>query len=158
MLKTGLRRGEVLGLDWRDMDIELREILVRYGKGRKSRLVPIEDQDVIAGLVSLRDRRGVLVADDASLRAPVFVSTRGTRLPRSSLYRLFHRAFHAAEVDSRGIMPHSLWLTFGSVLCARGVPVPYVKELLGHEDIGSTMVYVHSTPAALRAAVRKLRD
>ena len=54
--------------------------------------------------------------------------------------------------------PHSLRHTFGTVLCDRGVPVPYVKELLGHEDISSTMVYVHSTPAALRAAVKKLQE
>ena len=38
------------------------------------------------------------------------------------------------------------------------LPVPYVKDLLGHADIGSTMVYVHSTPLALRAAVRKLAE
>jgi len=38
------------------------------------------------------------------------------------------------------------------------VPVPYVKDLLGHEDIGSTMVYVHSTPKALREAVSRLKD
>ena len=44
------------------------------------------------------------------------------------------------------------------MLCAKGVPVPYVKDLLGHEDIGSTMVYVHSTPVALRKAVRQLGE
>jgi len=159
MLKTGLRRSEVLDLTWRDVDLKRGELLVRYGKGGKSRRVPLEDTDLLARLARLREARGIGVnGDEASLLAPILVSTRGTRLAHSSFYRLFHRVLTVAELDGRGITPHGLRHTFGSVLCARGVPVSYVKDLLGHEDIGSTMVYVHSTPAALRAAVRKLRD
>ena len=88
----------------------------------------------------------------------MFVSTRGIRLSRTSFYRLFHRVLAAGGAAGRGITPHALRHTFGTMLCAKGVPVPYVKELLGHEDIGSTMIYVHSTPIALRHAVRKLTE
>jgi site-specific recombinase XerD len=63
-----------------------------------------------------------------------------------------------ADLAGKGITPHALRHTFGSMLCAKGVPVPYVKDLLGHEDIGSTMIYVHTTPAALRQAVRSLGE
>jgi len=96
--------------------------------------------------------------DETTLDAPVFASTRGTHISYSSFYRLFHRLLAVAELSGRSVTPHTLRHTFGSVLCERGVPVPYVKDLLGHSDIGSTMVYVHSTPTALRAAVRKLRE
>ncbi|MBN1961183.1 MAG: tyrosine-type recombinase/integrase [Deltaproteobacteria bacterium] len=88
----------------------------------------------------------------------MFVNTRHTSIKESSFYRLFHRMLAEAELSGRGVRPHTLRHTFGSMLCERGVPVPYVKELLGHEDIGSTMIYVHSTPAALRDAVRKLAE
>jgi site-specific recombinase XerD len=157
MLKTGLRRAEVVGLAWRDVDTSRRELLVRHGKGDKSRRVPIEDRDLLTRLEGLRETRGVdRPGNDAALLSPVFVSTRDKKIAWSSFYRLFHRVLKHAELAGKGITPHALRHTFGSMLCAKGVPVPYVKDLLGHEDIGSTMVYVHSTPKALREAVRKL--
>lgn len=159
MLKTGLRRGEVVALEWRDVDLDRRELLVRHGKGDKSRSVPIEDADLLARLEALRAARGVDRPDnEAAALAPVFVSTTGKPMAWKSFYRLFHRLLAQAELAGRVITPHSLRHTFGSMLCARGVPVPYVNELLGHEDIGSTMIYVHSTPRALGEAVRKLKD
>ena len=159
MLKTGLRRSEVLDLGWGDVDLERGELLVRYGKGRKSRRVPIEDADLIARMSRLRVARGVDgVGHPRVLAAPVFPGGQGQRMGYSTFYRFFHRILGAAELLGTGITPHSMRHTFGSVLCARGVPVPYVKDLLGHEDIGSTMIYVHSTPAALRDAVRKLAE
>jgi integrase/recombinase XerC len=157
MLKTGLRRAEVVGLAWRDVDTNRGELLVRHGKGDKSRRVPIEDADLLARLKALREVRGIdRPGNDAALLSPVFVSTRGKKIAWSSFYRLFHRVLKHAELAGKGITPHALRHTFGSMLCAKGVPVPYVKDLLGHEDIGSTMVYVHSTPRALRQAVRRL--
>jgi len=157
MLKTGLRRGEALELTWRDVDLDRREILVRHGKGDKSRRVPIEDKDLLARLHVMRDGHSTeACGQDVAGIAPVFVGTTGRRIAWSSFYRLFHRVLAKAELAGRGITPHALRHTFGSMLCAKGVPVPYVKDLLGHEDIGSTMVYVHSTPTALRQAVRKL--
>jgi len=159
MLKTGLRRAEVIGLTWRDVDANRGELFVRHGKGDKSRRVPIEDRDLLTRLEALRADRGIdQTGNDAALLSPVFVSTRGKKIAWSSFYRLFHRVLKHAELAGRGITPHALRHTFGSILCAKGVPVPYVKDLLGHEDIGSTMVYVHSTPRALREAVRQLTE
>lgn len=156
MLKTGLRRGEVLALTWADIDLDLGELLVRYGKGGKSRRVPLEDADLLARLLAMRTSRGV--DDRSELSPPVFVTPGDKRLSITSFYRIFHRILQLADLSGRGIRPHTLRHTFGSVLCERGVPVPYVRDLLGHSDISSTMVYVHSTPAALRSAVRRLRD
>jgi site-specific recombinase XerD len=159
MLKTGLRRSEVIALMWRDVDVDGRGLLVRHGKRDKSRRVPIEDKDLLTRLRTARVEREIdAPGNDAALTTPVFVSTRGMKLARTSFYRLFHRVLAHAELAGRGITPHALRHTFGSMLCAKGVPVPYVKDLLGHEDIGSTMVYVHSTPRALRGAVRQLDE
>ena len=124
MLKTGLRRGEVLCLKWRDVDLERAELFVRYGKGRKSRRVPLEDADLLAQLVRLRETQGIGAnGNEQLLELPVFVSTRGTHLAHSSFYCIFHRVLAVANLDHRGITPHSLRHTFGSTLCARGVPV-----------------------------------
>jgi integrase len=158
-MRAGLRRSEVLGLEWRDVDLDSGSIHIRHGKGDKSRRVPLEDKELLRMLAAERVARNIGAhVDDGSERTMVLTSTYGTRFPESSFYKVFRRVLAAAELDGRGLTPHSLRHTFGSVLCARGVPVPYVKDLLGHEDIGSTMVYVHSTPEALRAAVRKLTE
>jgi len=159
MLKTGFRRSEVIGLSWSDIDMEQGEILVRYGKGGKSRRVPIEDDDLLTRLKQLRDQLHIDdIGNESLLTQPVFTGATGKRLTPSPFYKIFHRILAAAELKGTGITPHSLRHTFGSVLCQRGVPVPYVKDLLGHKDIGSTMIYVHSTPSELRNAVKKLRE
>ena len=150
MLKTGLRRAEVMALLWADIDLNRGELLVRHGKGDKARRVPIEDGDLLARLTATRPPLGDSL--------PVFINGACKAWTTSSFYRVFHRVLRKAGLYGKGITPHSLRHTFGSVLCARGVPVPYVRDLLGHADIGSTMVYVHSTPTALRQAVRKLRE
>lgn len=156
MLKTGLRRGEVLDLTWRDVDLDHGELLVRYGKGRKSRRVPVADADLLA---RLREAHGAGGRDEeAWLATRVFAGTRGRRLAHSSFYRLFHRVLAQAELGGKGITPHALRHTFGSVLCARGVPVPHVSNLMGHANLDSTMIYLHASSQELRAAVKKLRE
>jgi len=156
ILKTGLRRGEVRRLCCRDVDLARRELLVRRGKGGKSRIVPMEDKDLLERLAQLREDRASAVPEpDAS---PVFMGTCGTPLSETTFYKVFHRVLALAELASANITPHALRHTFGTVLCDRGVPVPYVKDLLGHEDIGSTMIYVHTTPQGLRSAVKKLAE
>jgi len=159
MLKTGFRRSEVIGLSWGDINMEQGEILVRYGKGGKSRRVPLEDADLLTRLKQLRAQLHVDdIGNELLLTKSVFTGATGKRLTPSTFYKIFHRILAAAELKGTGITPHSLRHTFGSVLCQRGVPVPYVKDLLGHKDIGSTMIYVHSTPSELRNAVKKLRE
>jgi site-specific recombinase XerC len=60
------------------------ELLVRYGKGRKSRRVPIEDADLIAGLSRLCNVRKDGLAVETSLAKPIFVGPRGTKLSHTS--------------------------------------------------------------------------
>jgi len=155
-LKTGIRRGELLGLRWQDVGLERRELFVRYGKGDKSRTVPIESKELLAHLAQAREARARTAADYQT--SPVIVGMQGKHLPETTFYRIFRRVLAVAELEGLRITPHVLRHTFGSVLCARGVPVPYVKDLLGHEDIASTMIYVHTTPSGLRAAVRRLDE
>ena len=156
MLKTGLRRGEVLGLCWRDIDLELRQLFVRHGKGDKSRTVPIEDRDLLARLAAARRARASSTPGYET--ATVFAGRSGQRLSETMFYKIFHRVLALAELAGAKITPHALRHTFGSVLCARGALVPCVRDLLGHEDIGTTMIYVHTTPEALRATVRNLDE
>jgi len=159
LLKTGLRRAELLALTWNDLDVDRGELIVRHGKGDKSRRVPIEDKDLLGRLAAVRRARDIdKPGNNAALVAPIFVGTLSNKLSECSFYKLFHRILKLGDLLDRGITPHTLRHTFGTMLCAAGVPVPHVKDLLGHEDIGSTMIYVHSTPRELRLAVRKLTE
>lgn len=103
MLKTGLRRSEVVALTWRDIDLENGEILVRRGKGGKSHRVPIEDRDVIGRLKEVCQKRQVNLR--ANELPHVFLNTRGGKLAYSTFYKVFHRVWGIKEVSPARFSP-----------------------------------------------------
>ncbi len=52
---------------------------------------------------------------------------------------------------------HGLRHTFGTELASRGVPVHHIQKLIGHKDINTTLLYMHTDRAAMRLAIEKLR-
>ncbi len=150
MLSTGVRKSELLSLNWDDVEFAKREITIKRGKGGKLRIIPLEDEEL---LNILQDRRK---KDKAAKKDPVFRTSKGTRLSKTQFHKLIKRICENADLQD--VSAHTLRHTFATVLCDRGVNLPTVKTLLGHSDIQSTMIYVHSTQEALREAVKKLKD
>jgi len=124
MLKTGLRRSEVVSLAWDDVNFEAHEITVRRGKGNKLRRVPIEDKELLELLRGLQQNNATKTKPSTF----VFPNTRGAKLSYSVFYKIFGRVMNMASLKDSGITPHSLRHTFGSVLCQRGVPVPFMSK------------------------------
>jgi len=137
----GMRVSELTGLDLSDMD--LAEQLVRvFGKGGKERIVPIGGIAVHAlraylgqGRPHLKPRASV-GADSGA----VFVSSRGTRLSRQSVFRIVRRYGAAVGLD---VHPHTLRHTFATHLLEGGADLRALQEMLGHADISTTQVYTH---------------
>ncbi len=99
LYSSGLRVGELVGLDWRDIDEELGMVMVRAGKGNKDRLVPLGEP----ALDALRAwRRAMPVAWDAN--GPVITNLRGGRLTTRSVEMILQRRIEAAGV-TRGRHP-----------------------------------------------------
>jgi integrase len=151
-LRTGMRRGELLGLRWEDVDLSVGRIHVRqtyvqeeFGtpKSGKPRLIPLGD-DVIEELRIQRHDRGPLV----------FCDHLGKPLAPSLLMSPLKRATKRAGL--RDIGWHVLRHTFASHLVMRGVALKIVQELLGHSAIETTMIYAHLMPEIVRDAVRAL--
>jgi site-specific recombinase XerC len=135
---TGLRVSEVCALDLGDIDrgrFGVAMLLVRRGKGNKSRQVPIggaADRAIVAYLPA----RTQLAATGSAL----FVNAAGQRLTPRSVQRMVKRWTIAGGVHGDAT-PHSLRHSFATHLLDEGVDLRAIQELLGHASLGSTQIY-----------------
>lgn len=146
---TGLRRGELVALRWRDVDYAKRKLFVRTAvsgdvlatstKSGKHREVPLSDQ-AIAALGRLQQR-----GDFTSPADFVLVNRAGGRIEGSALRRRVGRAMTRAGL--RPLRFHDLRHTFGSLLIAAGVDIVTVQAAMGHSRITTTQRYLHARPA-----------
>ena len=147
MLMAGLRRAEVLGLNVEDISAGYEQIRV-MGKGRRERVVPLcrAAQAAVLGYVQKREAPS----------GPLVTGREGGRLCTNGLYRLFRRLLARAGLEGSGITPHGLRHAFATQLIMAAVDIATVSELLGHSNISTTSIYLHSDTATKGAAVEKL--
>jgi integrase/recombinase XerD len=141
MVFCGLRSGEVLALEVKDVDIGGRWLRVR-GKGAKERRVPL-DVDV-AGVIHtylLAERPD---SDTARLFVVAKGATRGQPLTPAGLRTIFR--YHRGVAGVPGGHPHALRHTFGTALAEAGVDLAVMQALLGHAHVDTTARYVHLAP------------
>ncbi|MDQ3347891.1 MAG: site-specific integrase [Acidobacteriota bacterium] len=145
-LNTGLRRGELLGLTWGDVDLLQARLTVRGASAKTglTRHVPLNTEAVSV----LRTWKPTDAADSA----PVFPGPDGGAM--FSLKTAWQKVAKAAKLD--GFTFHDLRHTFASKLVQAGVDLNTVRELLGHADIKMTLRYSHLAPEHRAAAVAKL--
>ena len=145
-LNTGLRRGELLGLTWGDVDLLQARLTVRGASAKSgiTRHVPLNTEAVSV----LRRWKPA----DAAESAPVFPGPDGGAM--FSLKTAWAKVATAATLD--GFTFHDLRHTFASKLVQRGVDLNTVRELLGHADIKMTLRYSQLAPEHRAAAVAKL--
>lgn len=154
---TGMRRGELLGLRWGDVDWEAKRMRVRrnYVRGefgppksrRSSRSVPLTDR--LAGeLQRLHDSSPFRTDQDLVLAHPRSRKP-GTPLDGSRVLKRFKAAVRRAGV--RDVRFHDLRHTFGTRMAAAGVPMRTLQEWMGHRDFGTTLVYADYAPSEREA-------
>ena len=150
---TGLRRGEVLALGWRDIDFAGSTIRVRasYAAGRlttpksgKVRAVPMAP-DVASVLARLADREKYTGDDDF-----VFAGEAGLPLDGDALSSRYRDAL--ARAGLRPLRFHDLRHTFGTRMIGKA-DIRRVQEWMGHADIQTTMKYLHYAPREEDAAL-----
>lgn len=143
-LLTGMRRGEILGLQWRQVDLLKRTIRVERTKNGKTRVIPIN---------SLLFEELSMWQKQTGQSEVVFPDPR-TKKPIRSVKTSFRTACKAANI--LGLRFHDLRHTAASDMIRAGVPVPTVQRILGHSSILMTMRYVHVLPEDMRIAVETL--
>jgi integrase/recombinase XerC len=170
---SGLRLGELVGLDLEDLDLSARMMRV-LGKGGKERVVPFNATTAGAIRAWLKDRaelrqrvsggrgresgnrdRGTTRRESAHRRDdPLFVNARGGRITGRSVDRLLRR--YVARCSTRlGISPHALRHSFATHLLQRGADLRGIQELLGHVRLATTERYTHVNAAQLMETYRK---
>jgi integrase len=150
---TGLRRGELIALRWRDVDFRAQTIRVRasYAEGHettpksgKVRSLPLAPQ-VAEALAKLSQRRHWTGDEDL-----VFPGTEGDHLDARALVRRYEAAIKRAGI--RRLRFHDLRHTFGTRMIAKA-DIRRVQEWMGHADVQTTMKYLHYVPREADAAL-----
>ena len=137
---SGLRVGELVGLDWGDIDLEGRVLRV-LGKGGRERMVPFgrPAESTLRRWLESWGEAG-RAAEDA--REPVFLNHRGGRLTDRSVRRILDRYVKRAALAA-GVHPHTLRHTFATHLLEGGADLRAIQELLGHSSLSTTQKYTH---------------
>lgn len=148
---TGIRVGELVGLDLEDLDRD-RNVVRVFGKGRKERMVPFGRPAARALDLWLEQGRALVRVDGAG--AAVFLGARGKRIDQRAVRSLVHRRI--AEVPGApDIGPHGLRHTAATHLLEGGADLRSVQELLGHASLATTQLYTHVTTDRLRRAYQQ---
>jgi integrase/recombinase XerD len=142
----GLRVSELTGLDTDRIDLDGLQVRV-IGKGNRERRVPMGEP---ARERLHRYLTGPRATWTAGRPTPaVFVSQRGRRLARESVWRMVRRWTEAAGVVGH-VTPHTFRHSFATHLLEGGADLRVVQTLLGHASISTTQLYTHLTGERLR--------
>lgn len=143
---TGMRVGELVAIDVRDIDFGERLVRV-MGKGSKERLVPFGVPAAQAAQAWLERGRSQLVASDAE--QAFLVGRQGGRAGQRQIRDVIHDLSRAAGV--RDLAPHALRHSAATHLLSRGSDLRSVQEVLGHSSLSTTQRYTHVSAERLRA-------
>ena len=137
---TGMRRTELVRLALSDLDWGRRLVLIRQGKGRRDRLVPIGPRAltwVARYLAEVRPRHA-RDPDDGI----VFLTTRGHAFHPNHLSALVRDYVTAAQLGKRGAC-HLFRHTMATLMLEGGADIRFIQEMLGHAKLTSTQRYTH---------------
>ena len=135
LFSTGIRIGELVALDVKDVDLAARQIHIT-GRATRGREVAISSNELADGLQTYLDLRAERELETQAL----FVGRAGTRLTIYSIENIFKKHVRLAEIK-RHITPHALRHTMAAMLVSSGTDIREVQEILGHASILSTQVY-----------------
>jgi excisionase family DNA binding protein len=150
-LNTGMRVSEILGLTWPDVDLERGHITVKAesSKSGRARVIPVNK--ALAAVLS------VLKTKAGGKQGHVFLyqdPATGKQRPVKTIRKAFNQACRRAGI--KNLRFHDLRHTFGSRLSSRGADLVSVKNLLGHANLKTTEVYLHSSLGQMEKAVSLL--
>ena len=159
-LTTGLRRGELLGLKWSDIDLEKGDLRVQRQIGRidgKIIEMPLKTKNVYRALPLSTDAIDVLMQQRRKTGNSewVFPSPTGGLLSPDSVLHMLHRVLKRAGLPK--VRFHDLRHTFATLALQNGVDIKTVSGMLGHFSAGFTLdTYAHVTTSAKREAAKTM--
>jgi integrase/recombinase XerD len=144
LYSTGMRRLEIINLKLYDLDTERGTILIRLGKGKKDRFVPIGERAIAWLDKYIREARPQIAIepDDGT----VFLTAQGEPFSRDHLTWAVRQHVVAANLGKVGAC-HLFRHTMATLMHEGGADIRFIQAILGHEDLKTTQIY---TQVAIR--------
>ena len=146
---TGIRKSELLALNWNDINLEKSVLTIRSGKGRKYRTIPIHPK--LQKLLDMYLSQRLPLTNYA-----LFVGEQGKQLSKNSFDNILKMYLKLSGLDSKGFSAHCFRHSFATHLVESGVDIFTVQELLGHASLDSTKIYISFSRQKMTSAVECL--
>lgn len=135
---TGMRRSELAGLHLHDLDFERGTVMVRQGKGRKDRMIPIGDRAIAWIKRYLDEVRSSLVREPDT--GTLFLTNLNEPFTPNRLPQLVRDYIDQADIGKRGSC-HLLRHTCATLMLEGGADIRFIQQLLGHAELTTTQIY-----------------
>lgn len=148
LYSTGMRRMELIGLHLHDIDTERGTVMIRQGKGKKDRMIPIGER-ALEWVAKYRDDVRLELAtgeDDGSL----FLTNLGEAFTPNRLTQLVRDHVNGAKTGKTGSC-HLFRHTMATLMLENGADIRFIQAMLGHANLETTQIYT-------QVSIRKLKD
>jgi integrase/recombinase XerD len=145
---TGMRRRELMGLSLFDLDRERGTVMIRQGKGKKDRMIPIGERAIRWIDRYQNDVRPALVV--GRMNATLFLTHTGEPFTPNRLTQLVREYVQAANLGKSGSC-HLFRHTMATLMLENGADIRYIQAMLGHAELSTTQIYT-------QVSIRKLKE
>jgi integrase/recombinase XerD len=145
---TGMRRSELMHLSLFDLDRERGTIMIRLGKGKKDRMIPIGER-----AVKWIDRYLITVRPELAIgrgNTTLFLTSTGEAFTPNRLTQLVRDYVNAADLGKSGSC-HLFRHTMATLMLENGADIRYIQAMLGHAELSTTQIYT-------QVSIRKLKE
>lgn len=150
-LNCGMRLSELVGINLSDVNHQEQTLRI-LGKGNKERIVYLNDacQDAIKRYLAVRPRDGL----KADSRNALFISREHQRISPKTIQYIVKKYLKQIGLDGTGYSVHKLRHTAATLMYQHGnVDIRVLKDILGHENLGTTEIYTHLSNQQMEDAV-----
>jgi integrase/recombinase XerD len=145
---TGMRRSELMSLSLFDLDRERGTIMIRQGKGKKDRMIPIGERAIAwIDRYQTQVRPGLVIERG---NATLFLTQAGEAFTPDRLTQLVRGYVNAADLGKSGSC-HLLRHTMATLMLENGADIRYIQAMLGHAELSTTQIYT-------QVSIRKLKE
>ncbi len=140
LYSTGMRRMEVAGLKVYDVDFDGGTVLIRQGKGRKDRMVPIGKRALAWIMKYINEARPHLVSEPDDYT--IFLTNAGEQIELAYISHIAHYYVEKAQIGKEG-SAHLFRHTMATLMLDGGADIRFIQQMLGHVSLRTTEKYTH---------------